>query len=197
MPRGRGLRPHLLAAVLRPGDRLAPAAEGQIVIRTRMNQQKLAALFEKLGARDPASWAKSQVEEGIPQLARFLFLRQAWRGVVGENDPKWIEQAIAQSASRPKGPYAGVGHALARLRERGATDEEITDLVRGMQAEFLFHLCYLLEDPGDVEPEVESVAWTLVQTDEDGNVLNTVGGLHESVLEMDPTGREMRPRGAG
>jgi len=162
-----------------------------------MNQQKLAALFERLGARDPESWAKSQVEEGIPQLARFLFLRQAWRGVVGEDDPKWIERAIAQSASRPTDPYAGVGHALAGLRKRGATDDELTDLVRGMQAELLFHLCYLLEDPGDVEPEVKDVAWALVQTDVEGNVLNTVGGLHESVLETDPTGREMRPRGAG
>ncbi len=162
-----------------------------------MNQQELAALFEKLGAKAPASWAKSQFEEGIPQLARFLFLRQAWRGVVGENDQEWIEQAIAESASHPRDPYAGVGHALARLRARGATDEEITDLVRGMQAKLLFHLCYLLEDPGDVEPEVEDVVWSLVQTDEDGSALNTVCGLHESVLEMDPTGREMRPRGAG
>jgi len=44
-----------------------------------MNQKELAALFQKLGARDPDHWARSQVEEGVPQLARFLFLRQAWR----------------------------------------------------------------------------------------------------------------------
>jgi hypothetical protein len=162
-----------------------------------MDQKTLAALFRKLGARDPEAWAKSQVEEGIPQLARFLFLRQAWRSVVAEDDPKWIDQAIARATSHPKEPYAGVGISLASLRKRGATDAEITDLVRGMQAEFLFQLCYLLDDRGDVEPDVANVAWALVQTDEDGNVLNTVAGLHESVLETDPTGREMRPRGAG
>jgi hypothetical protein len=44
-----------------------------------MNQKDLAATFRKLGARDPEGWADSQVEEGIPQLARYLFLRQAWR----------------------------------------------------------------------------------------------------------------------
>jgi hypothetical protein len=63
-----------------------------------------------------------------------------------------------------------------------------------MQAELLFSLCYLIEDPGDVEPEVEDVAWALVQVDAEGTVLDTIGGLHESVLETDPTGREMRPR---
>jgi hypothetical protein len=162
-----------------------------------MDQTELAALFRKLGARDPESWAKSQVDEGIPQLARFLFLRQAWRGVVQDGDSSWLDRAVARAASNPGEPYAGVGHAIAKLRAHGATDEELTDLVRGMQAELLFHMCCLLEDPGDLEPEVAGMAWALVQTDEEGGVLDTISGLHESVLEMDPTGREMRPRGAG
>ena len=40
----------------------------------------LAHLFKIAGASDPEAWARSEVEEGIPQLARFLFLRQAWKG---------------------------------------------------------------------------------------------------------------------
>jgi hypothetical protein len=159
-----------------------------------MDQKKLTALFEKLGARDPEGWARSQLEEGIPQLARFLFLRQAWRTVVSEGDSGWIAGAIASAEARPGDPYAGVGHALRSLRARGATNEELTDLVRGMQAELLFQICYLLEDPGELEPDVEDVTWSLVETDEEGNVLDDIRGLHESVLEMDPTGREMRPR---
>lgn len=159
-----------------------------------MNQRTLAALFKKLGARDPDGWARSQLEENIPQLARFLFLRQAWRAIVDEGDSTWISNAVARAESEPDEPYAGVGHALRNLRSRGATDEELTDLVRGMQAELLFQFCCLLEDPGDVEPEVADVAWSLVQVDDDGNVLASVNGLHESVLETDPTGREMRPR---
>ena len=69
-----------------------------------MDQKELTEIFRKLGAEDPEDWARSQIREGIPQLARFLFLREAWR---------------------------------------------------------------------------------------------SIGGLHESVIEMDPTGREMRPRGTG
>jgi hypothetical protein len=159
-----------------------------------MNQKKLAALFQRLGASNPDGWARSQLEEGIPQLARFLFLRQAWRAIIDEGDPTWITAAVARAESKPEQPYAGVGHALRKLRGRGATDEELTDLVRGMQAELLFQLCYLLEDPGNLEPEVADISWCLVQTDDDGKVIARVGGLHESVLETDPTGREMRPR---
>jgi hypothetical protein len=159
-----------------------------------MNQKDLVATFRKLGARDPEGWAQSQLEEGIPQLARFLFLRQAWQHIVKESDPGWIESSIQRARTHPAEPYAGVGHALLKLRARGATHEEITDVVRGMQAELLFSLCYLLEDPGEVEPEVEDVAWALVQVDAEGTVLGVIGGLHESVLETDPTGREMRPR---
>jgi hypothetical protein len=159
-----------------------------------MNQKQLAALFRKLGAPDPDAWARSEVEEGIPQLARFLFLRQAWRLVVTEGDSTWIAGAIQRADGHPDEPYAGVGHALKRLRARGATDEEITDVVRGMQAELLFSLCYLMGDPGDIEPEAGHVGWALVKVDEQGNVVGNIDALHESVLETDPTGREMRPR---
>ncbi len=44
---------------------------------------------------------------------------------------------------------------------------------------------------------VRHVAWALAQVDDAGNVLGGIGGLHESVLETDPTGREMRPRVEG
>lgn len=159
-----------------------------------MNQKELAALFRRLGASDPDEWARSEITERIPQLARYVFLRQAWRNVVSENDTSWIANAINSARAKPNEAYAGVGHALARLKERGATDAELTDLVRGMQAELLFSLCYLLDDPGDLEPEISHIAWTLVQTDDEGNVVGGIGGLHESVLETDPTGREMRPR---
>jgi hypothetical protein len=159
-----------------------------------MNRKELAALFRRLRAPDPDNWARSQIDEGIPQLARYVFLRQAWRNVVSEDDPTWITKAIDAALARPNEPYAGVGHALAKLRKRGATDQELTDLVRGMQAELLFSFCYLLEDPGELEPDVSHIAWALAQVDDAGNVLGGIAGLHESVLETDPTGREMRPR---
>jgi hypothetical protein len=108
-----------------------------------------------------------------------------------------IDARIDRAKNHPNEPGAGSGHALARLHAKGATDEELTDLVREMQAELLFTFCYLLEDPGDVEESVSDIAWALVQADDEENVLGKIGALHESVLETDPTGREMRPRSAG
>lgn len=155
---------------------------------------ELTELFRRLGAPDPEAWASSQIEEGIPQLARFLFLRQAWRQVVREGACDWIEQEIERSLNGPDEPFAAVGHALTGLRAKGASGEELTDLVRGMQVQLLHGFCYLLGDPGLDEAEVADMDWSLVQTDDDGNMLGFVDGLHESVLETEPTGREMRPR---
>lgn len=160
-----------------------------------MNREELTGLFRKLGARDPEAWAESEIAEGIPQLERFLFLRQAWRAVVREGDTAWIRASVQRSQSRPREPYSGVGHALKRLLDVGATPEDVTEVVRGMQAELLFKFCYLLDDPGEVEPEARDLAWALVRVDAGGAITDQViGGLHESVLETDPTGREMRPR---
>ena len=153
---------------------------------------RLVEVLRELGAPEPEGWAASEFAEGIPQTARFLFLRQAWRCVVADGS-SWIETTIAHATRKPDDPYAGAGHALARLRARGATDRELTELVRAMQAELLFSFCYLLEDPGEVEPAVADLSWGLFLTDEEGNPLEHLGGLHESVLETDPAGREVRP----
>jgi hypothetical protein len=157
--------------------------------------ERLSRLFTKLGARDPEDWASSQINEGIPQLARFLFLRQAWRAIVSESDDSWIDANIRAYRDDSRAPFSGVGRALEALRTKGATSTELTDLVRGMQAELLSGLCYLLEDPGDLEEEVSHVAWGLFLLDENDQPIEMIGGLQESVLETDPTGREMRPRG--
>ena len=155
----------------------------------------LTALFRKLGAREPELWARSQLNEGIPQLQRFLFLRQAWSLIVREDDMDWIHGEITRAQRRPDGPYAGVGHALQRCVEKGASAQDLTDIVRGKQAELLHYFCYLLGDPSFTEKELSDLQWGLFEIDMDGNPIPPgIGMLHESVLETDPTGREMRPR---
>lgn len=93
--------------------------------------------------------------------------RQAWRTIIGEEDALWIDANIARAEREPNEPFAGVGLALKKLRARGAGDDEIIDLVRGMQVELLFSLCYLLEDPGELGPEVAHISWILAQIDEE------------------------------
>ena len=90
--------------------------------------EDLTARFKALGAPDPEGWAGSQHREGIPQLHRFLFLRQAWKHIVSEGDTRWMDYWIAESKRRPDAPYAGLGAALAAAREKGVSDDQITDL---------------------------------------------------------------------
>ena len=165
----------------------------------KLTTKKLTKIFQRLGAKDPESLAKSQIEDGIPQLVGFLFLKSLWQSVVNEGDSKWIETQLAYAEKEPDGPHAGAGHAIASLRAKGATDEELTDLVRCTQAESLFAFCLILDNPydalQDLDPELaEEMGWVFAQTDGEENIVAIAGGFHESVLEMDPTGREMRPR---
>jgi hypothetical protein len=156
-----------------------------------MRVDELTELFRKLGARNPADWASSQLTENLPQLARFLFLREAWKLVVRDGDASWIKARLRDD---PEGPGGEISPALKRLLAAGAAESDLTAVVRTMQWRLLFGLCQLLDDPGSLEQEVREVAWRLFQVDEDDQPIVAIGGLHESVLETDPTGREMRPR---
>ena len=156
--------------------------------------EHLTQTFSKLGVKNPEIWARSQVEDGIPQLARLVFLRQAWKLVLGEANTEWIDRLRSGAARQPREPGAAIGPALDRLVALGASPDDLTTVVRVMQWELLFAFCQLLEDPGDLEPEVKNICWTLFQVSDDGALIAPIPGLHESVLETDPTGREMRPR---
>ena len=157
---------------------------------------ELSNLFRKLGARNAEAWARSQVTEGIPQLHRFLFLRACWRMVVGDDEVGWIDHHIAAAKDDPGGVFAGMGAALDRAVAAGVSKEDLSQIARGMQVELLLGLCYMLEENGLEEPELQGMGWGLFQTSDDGAALAPIQGLHESVLETDPTGREMRPGSA-
>ncbi len=156
---------------------------------------ELTKLFQELGASDPESWARSEITENIAQLARFVFLRAAWKLVITEDDTTWIDNEINQSLKYPNAPCAGSGLALERLLNLGASRQDIIDIVRVKQYEMLFNMCYLLDDPGDLEPELGNMDWVLHEVDKNGNLSGRIlQGMYESALSMDPTGREMRPR---
>ncbi len=154
-----------------------------------MNENELTELFARLGARNPAQWAHSQATEGVPQLARFLFLRQAWKLVVDSQDASWIDEQHARDMDQPGG---AIGPALERVLAQGVSEADLTTIVRVMQWRLLSGLCYLLDDPGKLETEVGDIAWRLFQVDAQDQPIAIVGGLHESVLETDPAGREMQ-----
>ena len=153
--------------------------------------------FRILGASNPESWASSQVNEGINQYARFVFLRQAWNSVVRDGDRTWISQHIQEAERRPNNPGSGCGLTLKRMLAAGVSENDIIEVVRVMQWQTLEGLAYQIDDSSvavDNSENLPEVNWTLFEVDEKGNPLRPIGGLHENVLDTDPAGKEMRPK---
>ena len=156
--------------------------------------RRLTEVFRKHGAPDPELWAQSQLEEGIPQLAIFCFAKALWEGVIPEGDAGWIDQETEWARSRPRDPCAQSGPALEEMLAKGVSREAITDLVRVFQYSALYHACSLLDGSRTLDLPVSD--WTLHQVDGAGKPVAIIQGLHEVLLGLDPTGREMRPRGS-
>lgn len=154
--------------------------------------RRLTEVFQKYGANDPESWARSQLEEGIPQLAIFCFAMALWEGIIGEDDTSWIDVDIQWAKSKPTAPCAQSGRALEEMLAKGVSPQAITDLVRVYQFNALYHACALIDGSRAVDLPVNN--WTLHQTAENGENVAIIQGLHEVLLSLDPTGREMRPK---
>lgn len=160
--------------------------------------RELAERFRALGAFDPKGWGRSQVQQGIPQYARFVFLRQTWQDVVREGEGSWIDAEIAQSDKRPSDVGASLGPILKRMLAAGVGREDIAELARVMQWQTLVGIASQIDDSGGVpypSEKLPAAHWALCETTEDGEVLHVIDSLHESVFDVEPSGREMRPKG--
>ena len=136
----------------------------------------LAKKLKRAGAADPQSWARSEVEEGIPQFARFLLLKnlvQIANDVQGNLDAgqelaeDLADAHAAASAAMGEAPL----HALLRSHGKGMV-QQILDLI----------------DWGNADMERDGLSWSLVQTDGEGKVirpLRIIDALHEDFLEFE------------
>ena len=79
------------------------------LVRIPNNLQAQTMLFAKYGARGPVIWGKSQLEEGIAQLQRFLFLRQAWSQVIDGQD--WVQSWLKAADQSPGSLHATAANA--------------------------------------------------------------------------------------
>jgi hypothetical protein len=155
--------------------------------------RRLTEVFRQHGADEPESLARSQLEEGIPQLAIFCFLKALWDAIEPEDQGGWFEDEIDWARSHPNAPGAQLGPALAEMLAKGVRREAIIDLIRVMQYNSLYHACLLID--GALRVDLPIRDWALHQVDAEGRPVAIIR-LHEVLLSMDPTGRELRPRGS-
>lgn len=154
---------------------------------------ELVDVLRRLGARSPESVAAGAEGRSAAELARYAFLRQAWRQVLRDDDTFWIDELIDEAEQRPGAPFAGAGRALKELRADGARTETLGELVRAVQAELLYALCYLVDEPGLPEEDLADLKWGLFVVDDDGTPRERIERLSDAVLETDTTGRDARP----
>jgi len=152
---------------------------------------RLTALFRALGADgDALDWAESEAEEGLPQLARYRFLRTVWQDVDawGTDAHRWV------AAYRSDGVAAG---AVDRALAAGLTPEDLGDLAREVARETAFGVLYALADPADgslpAEIEEQLPSWRLAELDPDGEPT----GRHLDALHQDFAGLEPQSPGPG
>lgn len=138
---------------------------------TRSRAVSLRDTFARLGADEPSAWARSQIDENIAQLGRFVFLRAVWREI-----ERWRDH-----------------DAVARLC--GDASDEAVRLATRVAARTAFDVAagivQLIDSEEDIESPEALPGWLLIECDADGRPTGrAVTGLHESILQTDPRGIE-------
>lgn len=123
-----------------------------------------------------------------------VFVRGVWMNVPSEDDVSWVRRVAALPLTEePLGDY---GALVKRMLECGLSEYEIARFAKIVGYETAFGIAYLLDDPAVAGNQ--RVSWRLYEVDEDTQrPVKPLVGAHEEMLSMDPSGREMRPRGSG
>ncbi|TDC35137.1 hypothetical protein E1211_16330 [Micromonospora sp. 15K316] len=128
--------------------------------------------FNQLGCSDPEGWVRSEIEEGIPQLARYRFLRTLWLQIIDN----WHDGPANIPAAR-------------RALEAGASQGDLTQLARAVAYETVFAMLYHLD--ADEEATDQLPSWALAEITPTGEATRRhLDALHEDLLTLDPSGRE-------
>ncbi|MBS0264775.1 MAG: hypothetical protein JSS02_22765 [Planctomycetes bacterium] len=136
--------------------------------------QELMERFRQAGCRDPEGWASSEIQHGIPQFARFVFLRELWKCAASRGSHEWLRHLDLPNDD-------GKGGVKRRLKESTASIDDLTELVRAAQAEVVRNVAYLLDGYVPDEDLVEKIRWGLFELDDDLKPARELDGLHESV----------------
>jgi hypothetical protein len=173
----------------------------------RRRAADLAEAFRALGAGDPEAWAASEVEENIPQLARFLFLRRIWRSAqpwtlppadwFAERDPEPADEDGAEDDDPPpvettadedaEPAFLAAQQAVGRILAAGADPEDLKEVARAIFLHVAFDAVHTVDEGYDPQAPEGLPGWMLAEISGDlmttGRVLTA---LHEDLLTTEP-----------
>lgn len=173
--------------------------------------ESLVEKFRAVGAEQPEEWAASEVEDDIPQLARFLFLRRLWRGArqwklppaewfaevepdelpVDEEDddePTLVPSSngeVADEDAEP--PFLAAQQAVQRILAAGADPDDLKEVARAIFLHTAFDVVATVDDGHDPEAGDGMPGWLL--TEVGGDLVLTgrvIPDLHEDLLTAEP-----------
>jgi hypothetical protein len=82
--------------------------------------------------------------------------------------------------------------AAARVLEQGADPGDLSQAMRLAAYEAVFTVLSILDEGYDADAPEDAPGWRLMETEAESDQLagRDVGGLHESILTLDPSHRE-------
>jgi hypothetical protein len=180
----------------------------------RRRAEELAERFRAAGAEQPEGWAASEVEEDIPQLARFIFLRRLWRGVWqwkqppeewfaempldeppvdaedDEDEPTLVQMSdddVPDEDGDP--PFLAAQQAVQRILAAGADPEDLKEVARAIFLHTAFDAVQTVDEGHDPQVGEGMPGWLL--TEVGGDLVLTgrvIPDLHEDLLTTEPDG---------
>lgn len=176
----------------------------------RRRAEALAERFRALGAEEPEAWALSEVEENIPQLARFIFLRRLWRGAgewalppaewFAEREPQPSDDeedddggedadrpSVAEAEADAEPAFQDAQQAVQRILAAGVDEADLKEVARAIFLHVAFDVVQTVDEGHDPEAGEGMPGWLL--TEVGGDLVLTgrmVDGLHEDLLTTEP-----------
>jgi len=136
--------------------------------------ESLVIRLENAGAKNPLSWASSEVSEKIPQFGRFLVLKSLFD----------IAKSTEDNLSKAGDFDEEIEDKFEEIKEK-IGEEKLFDFVKSYSKGIIYNIIELL-DEGNRETDRDKISWTLMKTDENfeptGQIIQ---GLHEDFLEFE------------
>ena len=178
----------------------------------RRRAEELAEKFRDVGAGEPEGWAASEVEEDIPQLARYLFLRCVWRSaeqwklppegwfagredeadtaVPAGDDPDEPTLVPARHDAEDEDgdpPFLAAQQAVRRILAAGVDPQDLKEVARAVFLHTAFDVVHAVDEGYDPLAGEGMPGWLLAEV---GGDLVTTGrvlpDLHEDLLTTEP-----------
>ena len=140
----------------------------------KSEMEDLAIRLDRAGAKEPLSWAFSEVRENIPQFGRFLVLKKLFEIA---KSPKENYLIAADFDSELKDKYLEISNMFG--------EERLLEFLISFSKGITWNLMYLLTE-GNRNSDEDKVNWVLLKTDENGkHSEQIIQGLHEDFLEFE------------